>query len=357
MTLLLDTLALKPTKRAPIWMMRQAGRYLPEYRELRAQTPNFLDFCYSPNKACEVTLQPLRRFNFDAAILFADILTIPDALGLDVQFVKGDGPKLEKIQSVVDIERLKTHVGDVTTTLKPVFEAVANIRSGMNAEGFTDTTLIGFCGAPWTVAAYMLDEKPSKDTANLRKLAYAEPHAFADLMGILVASSVAYLNAQINAGAEVVQVFDSWASSVPTDLFERAVLEPLLAVAAGVKAAHPDVPIILFPKGVSERQLMQLVHKGAKGSSKLFNGMGISQTQDLAWAADNIMPHVAIQGNLDPAVLLAGPEVTARETQKILDMINGRPGFIFNLGHGITPPTPIESVAAMVATVQGGSGV
>jgi len=352
MTLLLDALALKPTNRAPIWMMRQAGRYLPEYRELRAQTPNFLEFCYSPNKACEVTLQPLRRFNFDAAILFADILTIPDALGLDVKFVKGDGPKLDKIKSVADIDRLKTKIPSVATTLKPVFEAVTKIRKGMNAEDFTDTTLIGFCGAPWTVAAYMLDDKPSKDTANLRKLAYADPAAFDDLMSVLVVSSIAYLNAQIEAGAEVVQIFDSWANSVPTDLFEKAVQEPLLAICAGVKVAHPQVPIILFPKGVSERHLAQLVRVGAKGALKLFDGMGISHTQDLAWAADNIMPHVAIQGNLDPAVLLAGPEVTKRATQKILDMIDGRPGFIFNLGHGVTPPTPIESVAAMVNTVQ-----
>lgn len=358
MSLFLDTLNLKKTtctnlaERPPLWMMRQAGRYMAEYRAIRSHYPQFLDFCYTPKAATEVTLQPIRRFGFDAAILFSDILTIPDALGLDVTFVKGDGPKVEKITSNTQIDTLEKNIERVADYLSPVFEAVSSIKKQLMVEGFEKTPLIGFCGGPWTVAAYMLDEKPSKDTLNLRSLFYQDKQAFKRLMVVLVEASVAYLSRQVEAGADAIQIFDSWALSVPPEMFEDAVMTPLLSICKGLKKRHPHVPIILFPRGISPYHMEVLVQAGMSGGSKLFNGLGISHTTDLAWALD-ALPQMAIQGNLDPAVLLAGPEATTKAAKYILNQTKGRPGFIFNLGHGITPNTPMESVDALVAVVRG----
>ena len=322
----------------PMWLMRQAGRYLPEYRALRAQAGSFLDLCFDPDLATRVTLQPIERFGFDAAILFSDILVIPHALGQTVRFVEGEGPRLEPLDET-SIPKLDDW--SVVERLAPVLETVAQVRSRLAP----DKTLIGFCGAPWTVATYMIAGKGTPDQAPTRLFAARQPVAFQRLIDRLVDASSEYLIAQLRAGADVVQIFDSWAGVLGDEAFERWCLAPTAEIVRRVKAAEPDARIIGFPKGIGLRLERFVEASGV-------DGVSIDWTTPLAFARDRLQPHVAVQGNLDPMVLIAGGDALDRAVERILATL-GRGRFIFNLGHGILPETPVANVARLVELVQG----
>jgi uroporphyrinogen decarboxylase len=319
----------------PIWLMRQAGRYLPEYRALRAKAPNFVQFCLNPELAADVTLQPLRRFQFDAAILFADILLIPHALGQKLWFAEGEGPRLEPLRDSKDIAALR-YDGEI---LAPVMQTIRNVHGALDG----DTALIGFAGAPWTVATYMIEGRGGTDHETIRRWAWSEPESFARLMDMLVEATSAYLIAQADAGAEALQLFESWAGTVPAGLFERAVLTPTARIAAAVKAKHPVIPIIGFPRGAGG-----WLPRYAEATK--VNGVGVDQMTDIASLA--LLPHVARQGNLDPVLLLQGGEAMRAEARRLVQAMKEKP-FIFNLGHGVMQPTPPEHVVDLVATVRG----
>jgi uroporphyrinogen decarboxylase len=344
MSTLLSALQKNALSTPPVWIMRQAGRYLPEYRKLRQQIPNFMDFCFRPDMVTEVTLQPINRFDLDAAIIFSDILVIPHALGREVTFKSGHGPQLEKITDHQSIERIAAAVPDVVSHLQPVMEGMRQVRAKLPK----NKALIGFCGAPWTVAAYMLDDQPSKDCLRLRQLAYADPAAFHMLMQSLVEASVLYLCAQVEAGADALMIFDSWAALAPPALFKDAITQPLLEIAQGVHNLHPNTPIVLFPRGVAPQQLAAL----AQATQTQVAGLGLSHTLDLSWAVQNLQPAMAIQGNLDPAVLLTEPRIIRQKTKEMLNMAARQPGYIVNLGHGIHKDTPLENVHAFVEAVR-----
>lgn len=333
--IILSALEKKTTARPPVWVMRQAGRYLPEYREVRAKAGSFLDLCYSPELATEVTLQPLRRFALDAAILFSDILVIPDALGRKVAFLQGEGPQLEPLQPA-DITKLDTT--QVVTKLAPVYEAVSRIRTALPAE----KTLLGFCGGPWTVACYMLEGHGSKTFAAAKRWLYAEPEMFTALIDILVEASVQHLAAQIEAGADAVQLFESWAGMVPHNAFENTVYQPLVRIATQLKARHPQAKVIVFARGAHPQHLLRLAQSGA------FDGMGLDETQDFAWCATHLAPLVTLQGALDNTLLLTSPETVRGAVEKMYGGLHGKAAIIANLGHGILPETPIENMAAYV---------
>ncbi len=322
----------------PLWLMRQAGRYLPEYREIRATAKSFLDFCYSPAKAAEVTLQPIRRFHFDAAILFSDILVVPDAMGQQVSFESGAGPRLKSIETPDEIDRIGAF--DIEK-LSPVFETIDRVKSALPPE----VAFIGFCGAPWTVASYMIAGQGTPDQAPARLFAFRDPQAFALLIDRLADASIEYLTGQIEAGVEVMQIFDSWAGVLPANEFERWSAQPIKRIVAGVKARHPQAPIIAFVRG-ADAQLPRLTQTlGAEG-------YGLDTALDPKWAVEQTTPNIALQGNLDPLALLAGGEALDREIDSILEAFKGRP-HIFNLGHGILPQTPIENVERLVARIRG----
>jgi uroporphyrinogen decarboxylase len=324
------------TPRPPIWLMRQAGRYLPEYRALRANAKDFVQFCLTPELAVEVTLQPVRRFALDAAILFADILLVPHALGQKLWFAEGEGPQLEPIRDAVGLAKLSYDA----TKLAPVMQTIKGVRTGLKD---TQTTLIGFAGSPWTVATYMIEGMGGTDHEHIRRLAWTEPKFFADLMDVLVDATSAYLIAQADAGAEALQLFESWAGTVPAGLFQRAVLGPTARIVAAVKAKHPEIPIIGFPRDAGSWLATYAKATGV-------DGIGVDQMTDLAAAAKSLPAHVALQGNLDPILLLAGGDAMRREATRIIDSMAGRP-FIFNLGHGVMQPTPPEHVAELTALV------
>lgn len=323
----------------PMWIMRQAGRYLPEYRELRASTKGFLDLCYTPEKAIEVTLQPLRRFDLDAAILFSDILVIPDALGQSVRFEQGEGPLLEPLEGMDDVKALS--VDKVLDHLKPVLETVSGLRATID----DDKTLIGFCGAPWTVATYMIGGKGSPDQAAARLFALQQPEAFAALMDILVEASARYLVAQFKAGADVVQVFESWALNLDEVAFAQYVVAPTVKLIEKVRAEIPDAPIIGFPRGAAANVPDYIRSTGV-------NAVGIDYAMPLAYAKAHIAPLATVQGNLDPLRLVAGGDQMDRAVDAILEAFADTP-HIFNLGHGIVPQTPIAHVDQLVRRVKG----
>ncbi|BCG91955.1 uroporphyrinogen decarboxylase [Mesorhizobium sp. 131-2-1] len=334
--IMLDVLKGNTVSPPPIWMMRQAGRYLPEYRETRKRAGSFLDLCYDPDLAVEVTLQPIERFGFDASILFSDILVVPNALGRDVRFEEGRGPMLTPISAseIWALEGKTFHVN-----LEPVYETVRRLRAKLPDQ----TTLIGFCGAPWTVATYMIAGQGTPDQAPARLFAYREPEAFARLLKVLADHSAAYLIRQIEAGADVVQIFDSWSGVLDDSSFQAFCVEPVADIVRQVKAVHPDVPVIGFPKGAGERYRDYRAKTGV-------TGLGLDWTVPLSMAKE-LQRGGAVQGNLDPLRLVAGGKALAEGVDAILRTLGGGP-LIFNLGHGITPETPIAHVEAMVKQVR-----
>jgi uroporphyrinogen decarboxylase len=336
----LAALAGQRQPRPPVWLMRQAGRYLPEYRELRAQAPSFLDFCYTPKLAIEATLQPIRRFGFDAAILFSDILVLPDALGQSVSFETGEGPRLEPIATAEDFEKLRETPD--WSRLAPVFEAVAGVRAALPAE----TALIGFCGAPWTVASYMIAGRGTPDQAPARLLAYREPELFGALIERLADASADYLARQVEAGAEAVQVFDSWSGVLPSAEFERWCVAPLKRLVARLKARHPQIPVIAFPRCAA-------THIGRFAEVEGLSAIGLDTAADAGVAASLLPQRLALQGNLDPLALIAGGRALDAAVEETLAAFAGPRAHIFNLGHGILPETPIAHVERMLARLRG----
>ena len=323
----------------PMWIMRQAGRYLPEYRELRTRSRNFIDFCLTPELAIEATMQPIRRYQMDAAILFADILLVPHAMGQEVSFVEGEGPKLTPIRDEAGLKRLS--MARTAEMLTPVMETLRGVKAALPAE----TTLIGFAGAPWTVATYMIEGAGGSDHTISRRMMWSEPKLFQALIDQLVEATSAYLIAQTDAGAEALQIFDTWAGSVPAPLFERAVIEPTARIVKAVKAHAPHVPIIGFPRGAAGHLSDYVRGTGV-------DGLGVDHMTPIGFAASAVPGNIALQGNLDPILLLAGGQAMDDEVRKLLADMHGRP-YIFNLGHGVTPPTPPEHVARVVALVRG----
>jgi len=323
----------------PIWLMRQAGRYLPEYRATRAKAGTFLDLCYTPALAAEVTLQPIQRYGFDAAILFSDILVVPDALGQRVEFVEGEGPRLEPIRSAGELGRL--NAGATRPKFARVCETVARLRQDLPH----DTALIGFCGAPWTVATYMVGGRGSADQAEARLWAYRDPAGFQALIDLLTDSSIEYLVGQVAAGADVLQIFDTWAGSLPQREFERWVIAPTQRIVASVRTRHPNVPVIGFPRGAGTRAAGYVEATGVQG-------LGCDTAMPAAdMAAIGRGKALVTQGNLDPLLLVAGGGALDAATTEILSTMRGL-SFIFNLGHGIRPETPPENVARLVELVR-----
>jgi uroporphyrinogen decarboxylase len=335
----LQTLAGTRFPTPPIWLMRQAGRYLPEYRSVRATTRSFLDFCYTPEKAVEVTLQPVRRFGLDAAIIFSDILVVPDALGQKVWFEEGEGPKLEPIADPAQFGQLSRE--RLPERLAPVYAAISATRRALPP----DVALLGFAGAPFTLACYMIEGGGSRDFARVKAWAYRNPDSFGLLIDLLVEAIVDHLALQVDAGADAVQLFDSWAGLLPEEQLFALSLEPMIRIAHGVRARHPKVPIIAFPRGVGPAALMYR-------RPDAFSVLSIDTAIGAHWAARELQPTICIQGNLDPIMLLAGGPALKREATRILDKLGHGP-FIFNLGHGVVPQTPPEHVAELVQAVRG----
>lgn len=333
----LEVLGKRKTDRIPFWFMRQAGRYLPEYRELRAKAGSFLDLAYNPEYASEVTLQPIRRYGMDAAIIFSDILVIPHALGQSLDFVQGEGPKLDALQNSADISRL--NFSKFESTLNPVYEALQKTKAGLQNEGHHGTALIGFCGAPWTVACYMVEGGGSKEFINVKKMAYSDPEGFAALIELLVESSAQYLINQINAGAEAVQIFDSWAGALDAQSFNKWVVKPTRQIVDLVRNTHPHVPIIGFPRCAGANYFNYIQNTGVTAVS-------LDTSVDTVWAARMLQPLVPVQGNLDPICLLTGGDAMILAAEKIMGDLSAG-GFIFNLGHGINKDTPPEHVEAL----------
>ena len=334
---LLATVLGQRQERPPLWIMRQAGRYLPEYRETRSQAKNFLELCYTPDLAVEVTLQPLRRFDLDAAILFSDILVIPDALGQSVRFEAGEGPILDPV-NVESIAGLGKE-SDPLDRLAPVLETVRRLRAAIAP----DKTLIGFCGSPWTVATYMIGGRGSSDQAAARLFALRHPEAFASLLDVLIETSIDYLVAQLEAGADVVQLFESWALNLDDSAFTSHVIEPNRRIVAGVRARVPNAPIIGFPRGAAGN-----LARYARETE--VNALGLDYATPLDFAR-NLSPGLAVQGNLDPLRLVAGGAQMDERIDAIITAFADRP-HIFNLGHGIVPETPIAHVERLVARVK-----
>jgi len=337
--ILLETLRGKNTAQRPIWLMRQAGRYLPEYRALRADKGGFLALVYDSDAAAEITVQPLKRFGFDGAILFSDILIVPYAMGQDLQFLVGEGPHMSP--------RLVDHALDtlqaVPERLAPIYDTVRKVVAQIAPE----TTMLGFAGSPWTIATYMVNGEGSRDQHDTRAYAYRDPAAFQAIIDGIVAVTVEYLDGQIKAGAEAIQLFDSWAGSLAPREFEKWVIAPNAAIVRAVKALHPTVPIIGFPKGAGEKLAAYARETGV-------DAIGIDETIDPLWAARELPAGMPVQGNLDPLLLLAGgPELEARALG-VLEAFADRP-HVFNLGHGIGQTTPIAHVEQLLAIVRGWS--
>jgi len=334
---ILDVLAGRKPERRAMWIMRQAGRYLPEYRALRAKAGSFLGLCYNPEFACEVTLQPLRRFDFDAAILFSDILVVPHAMGLHLEFKEGEGPVLETVSDLESVHRLS--LGHESRQFERVYDTVSRAKAGLGAK----QTLIGFCGGPWTVASYMIEGGSSKRQRALA-VAMADPAWFSLLLQKLVGASTNYLLGQIKAGAEVVQIFDSWAGDVPAEAMQRVVIDPIAEIIAGVRAVYPAFPVIVFARGVGDRHALVARGTGA-------NCVGLEEDVVASEVLKQLPDHVAVQGNLSNALLLGDDALMVSATRKILTSIP-RDRHIFNLGHGILPQTEISMVERLVQEVR-----
>ena len=334
----LETLAGRRFATPPVWLMRQAGRYLPEYRALRATTSSFLEFCYTPDKAAEVTLQPIRRFGFDAAIIFSDILVVPDALGQKVWFEEGEGPKLSPLTDPVQFGTLSRN--RLPEHLAPVYRAIRETRRALS----DDTALLGFAGAPFTLACYMIEGGATRDFAKVKTWAYRHPDSFGLLIDLLVEAVVDHLVYQIDAGADAVQLFDSWAGVLPEEQLFGWSVEPMVRIAHAVQARHPRTPILAFPRLVGPAALMYR-------RPDAFAALSVDTAIGAHWAARELQPQICVQGNLDPIMLLVGGPALEREARRILDKL-GHGSFIFNLGHGVVPQTPPEHVAQLVEIVR-----
>ncbi|MGA0614547.1 uroporphyrinogen decarboxylase [Paracoccus sp. KR1-242] len=324
----------------PVWMMRQAGRYLPEYRATRAQAGDFLSLCYTPDLAAEVTLQPIRRYDFDAAILFADILLIPQALGLDLWFVTGEGPRLSTVTSAAEVTALKP-VDAIHETLSPVYETVRILSRELPDR----TTLIGFAGAPWTVATYMIAGRGTPDQGPAHAFKDADREAFSALIDRVTEATIAYLLAQVAAGAEVVKLFDSWAGSLRGRDFDDFALKPAQRIIAALKARHPHLPVIAFPREAGPRYAGFARATGA-------DCVALDNSVSADWAAAEVQKDGCVQGNLDPRLLVQGGDALETETRRVVRAFSGGP-HIFNLGHGITPDADPDNVSRMIAAIRG----
>ena len=324
----------------PVWMMRQAGRYLPEYRATRAKAGDFLSLCYTPDLAAEVTLQPIQRYGFDAAILFADILLVPQALGADLWFVEGEGPRLSTITGPEDLARLKPAQA-IHDHLAPVYETIRILGRELPAA----TTLIGFAGAPWTVATYMIAGRGTPDQGPAHALRIGDPATFDALIERITEATITYLSAQIEAGAEVVKLFDSWAGSLKGDAFTRYSLDPTRQIIAALKSAHPQVPVIAFPREAGDAYIGFAKATGA-------DCVALDNSVSASWAVKHVQSGGCVQGNLDPRHMVTGGRELIDETRRIVDAFSGGP-HIFNLGHGITPDADPENVHVMLEAIRG----
>jgi uroporphyrinogen decarboxylase len=336
---ILNALAGHASSSPPLWLMRQAGRYLPEYRQLRTQAANFLEFCFTPDMAIEATLQPIRRFGLDGAVLFSDILTIPWGLGQKVEFLQGEGPHLEALRSADDLGRLQ--LSGVTERLSAVYQTVAGVKAKLPQ----DTALIGFAGAPWTVAAYMAEGHGSRDFLVARAWALGDPQGFGKLIDMIVDATIEHLSAQIAAGADLVQIFDSWSGVLAEDEFRRWVIEPTRRLVEGLRQCHPTAPIIGFPRGAGGSLAAYAAETGV-------TAVGLDTQVPLNWALSELPANLPVQGNLDPVALMLGGRALEEGVAHILEQTAGRP-FIFNLGHGVHQTTPPENVARLVELVRG----
>ena len=321
----------------PLWLMRQAGRYLPEYRQLREEKGSFLELVYDSNAAAEVTLQPLKRFDLDAAILFSDILIVPFAIGQNLTFVTSEGPRLTPVLASTDLDTLQPF----PARLDPIYETVRKVKAQLSPA----TALIGFAGSPWTVATYMVAGEGSRDQSETRRLAYSNPAKLDSIIGRIENVTVEYLSGQIDAGAEAVQLFDSWAGSLPPHQFERFVIAPTARIVRALKNRHSHVPVIGFPRGAGGKLRAYAEETGV-------NVIGLDETVDPVWADRELPPGLPVQGNLDPLALLAGELVMTQSVRRILDAFADRP-HIFNLGHGILQDTPAENVEQLIEEVKG----
>ncbi|MCZ6605513.1 MAG: uroporphyrinogen decarboxylase [Alphaproteobacteria bacterium] len=337
--IMLTALKGKAVERPPYWFMRQAGRYLPEYLEIRKQVGGILELCYTPALAGEVTLQPVRRFDTDAAILFADILVIADALGQKVAFLDGEGPILDPICDHSAVKELQPNAAQAK--LAPILETVARVRADLAP----DKALIGFAGAPWTVATYMVEGRSSRDYARIKDWAYRSPETFQNLIDILIDATIAYLKGQIGAGVDIVQIFDTWAGVLPPAQVERWVIEPTKSIVAGVREAYPDTPIIGFPRGLGSGYCRY-------ATETKVTAVSLDTAVDPVWAAQHLQPICAVQGNLDPGMLAVGGPTMQTETQQIVSTLGGGP-FVFNLGHGIWPMTPPKHLEELSRLLRG----
>ncbi|MHA6263099.1 uroporphyrinogen decarboxylase [Arenibacterium sp. CAU 1754] len=338
---LLRSLAGEVLDTPPIWMMRQAGRYLPEYRATRAQAGDFLSLCYNPELAAEVTLQPIRRYGFDAAILFADILLIPQALGADLWFVTGEGPRLSTVTQQADFDALKP-VGDIHDTLSPIYETLRILTRELPEE----TALIGFAGAPWTVATYMIAGRGTPDQAPAHQLRQENNALFESLLDLITAATIEYLSMQIDAGAEVVKLFDSWAGSLSGEAFDKYALAPAKRIITELKSRHPDTPIIAFPREAGDKYIGFAKATGA-------DCVALDNSVSPEWAAKHVQVDGCVQGNLASSHMVTGGQALVDETRAIVRAFSKGP-HIFNLGHGITPDADPENVQLMIDTVRNG---
>jgi len=337
--MILNVLAGKHFAVPPVWIMRQAGRYLPEYRAIREKVPTFLDLCFTPELASEVTLQPIRRFDFDAAILFSDILVVPHGLGQTVRFLAGEGPRLTPVITADNIDQFSDKLNLVG--LAPVFETIRLVRERLPAK----VAFLGFCGAPWTVATYMIAGAGTADQAPARLMAYRDRETFGRLIETLVDASIDYLVAQFEAGVDAVQIFDTWAGVLPPEEIEAWCIEPTRKIVDGVRGRVGDARFIGFPRGAGTMLPLYAEQTGV-------DAVGLDWSIDRTFARDEVQSRVAVQGNLDPLALLAGGEALDRNIDAVLEAFAGRP-FIFNLGHGILPETPIAHVEQMLKRVRG----
>ena len=340
MSLFLNCVKNLPVERPPIWFMRQAGRYLSEYRNTRKEAGSFLELCYNSDLATEVTLQPIEKFGFDAAILFADILLVLDALGVKVQFIEGQGPLLEPVRDKAGIHKI-SNVEKIHDKLSPVYETVKKLKSQLPSE----VPLIGFAGAPWTLATYLINGKGEQGSSTAKKFLVENNEDFDNIIDLLTEATIEYLLMQIKSGADVIKIFDSWAGALNADMVRRYSLNPIKKIVTRIKKIFPDIPFIVFPRAVNTLY-------SEFSDMKCFDVLAVDQFLDRKWIANNIQPKKIIQGNLDPLFLTQKPDILLTELKKVTEDFKDYP-YVFNLGHGITPEAKVENVALVVDYIKG----